>query len=114
HLYWALDAMAVLRGAGDGGIAWNRLVDRAGAHHLARGLGATLGFLQEELGAAVPEWVLAQLRSSGRSLPERLEAQMARTETLRGRRVLGFAAHWLRLRDKPPYRGLSGALRYLK
>ncbi|MCB9731468.1 MAG: nucleotidyltransferase family protein [Deltaproteobacteria bacterium] len=114
HLYWALDAMAVLRGTGDAGIAWNRLVDRAGAHHLARGLGATLGYLRDELGAAVPEWVITQLGSSGRSLPERIEAQMARTPTLRGRRVLGFAAHWLRLRDKPPYQGAAGLVRYLE
>lgn len=114
HLYWALDAMAVLRGVGADGIGWSRLVERAGAHHLTRALAGALGYLREELGAEIPEWVLTQLGASGKSVAERVEGQMARAGTLRSRRLLGFMAHWLRLRDKAPYEGVAGAIRYLE
>jgi hypothetical protein len=62
---WVPDAMHLLR---DGTLNWDRLLDLVARRHFEVPILETLHFLQSELGAPVPEAVLAALRSRAHPL----------------------------------------------
>lgn len=69
---WAADTVMIVRSAG-GRIDWRRLIESARSRRLSCTVRDGLVYVQETFGAAVPSWVLAELRSHVPSVGERLE-----------------------------------------
>lgn len=93
---WAADAAMLIRRHGES-IDWTRLLHDARRCRLVWTLGQVLRFVRAELGAAVPDGVLARLDEAPISWTERLE----RPRRLRTHAAAGDAASllapWLRL-----------------
>ena len=98
---WLADATMVLRSAG-AGLDWRRVVERARARSMTLPMAAALGLLEESFAAAVPGWVLRELRGTVRG-PREPAVHWAWTgPPTRMRRAVILADNYLRRRALPP------------
>jgi hypothetical protein len=84
---WIPDVVAVLRSS-DGEVDWDRFCSLVTRHGFARSAAEMLGYVREAFAPAVPEQVVAQLRSTSESRRERRLQQALMGRPYRLRRAL--------------------------